>query len=295
MTKATLLRLCRTCPLRSLASSPRPRRASFPSSPTARARAASSGGLGSSSPPTKPCPRRASSPSRSPAATPSPRGSSDATPAPMSHCCASTAPTCRQFRLPHQPSPRARSPSRWAPRMVRRPPRSAWCPARPDRGDPCVAARSTPGSSLICACGGAPKAALRSMRLAGDRHGGIRAAPACARHTIGHDRAGRGEAREPRAHRARLSRPRPPAGGARGRRRIGRHGHERRPSRTRRGRGRLPGGHHRRLERRADPDRCNRCCVRSGRTASARRSRSGCVGPARAKQVPLTIAERPAA
>ena len=33
-------------------------------------------------------------------------------------------------------------------------------------GDPCVAARSTPGSSLICACGGAPKGASRSMRPA---------------------------------------------------------------------------------------------------------------------------------
>ena len=38
---------------------------------------------------------------------------------------------------------------------------------RPARGAPCVAARSTLGSSLTCACGGVPKAVLPSTQPAG--------------------------------------------------------------------------------------------------------------------------------
>src|ERR1700730_11581560 len=51
----------------------------------------------------------------------------------------------------------------WAPKMVRRPPRLVWCPAPPGPGNLCAAARSTLASSLIRACGRAPKAASRSM------------------------------------------------------------------------------------------------------------------------------------
>src|SRR5262245_20997043 len=48
--------------------------------------------------------------------------------------------------------------------MVSRPLRWAWCRAMPDRGDHCVVARSMRGSSLVCACGIAPKAVSFSMR-----------------------------------------------------------------------------------------------------------------------------------
>ena len=93
---------------------------------------------------------------------------------------------------------------------------------------------------------------------------------------------------------ARLSRPRPPAGRGRGRRRIGRHGDERRPS----GPGAAAGVHQGDIivAWNGEPIRQVQSLLRAlgpdsvGQTVTLGLRRAG-----ETKQVPLTIAERPAA
>jgi hypothetical protein len=69
-------------------------------------------------------------------------------------------------------------------KMVRQPQRLAWCRAAPARGGPYVAAKSTLGSNLICACDRVPKAVLPLRRRRGRLACSVWTAPARPRDSV---------------------------------------------------------------------------------------------------------------